>query len=156
MEPAGWKFAATLYGYLPTVGGKLNFPVGSTNSTINVDASTLIGHLKGTFMGTFDAHYDRWGLFVDALYLNVGGSRSQTRDFSIGRTGIPATAAADLNLGLKGFVWTAAGEYRIASDAAWNVDVLAGARMLGVKPTLGWSINGDLGPIALQGRSGSR
>ena len=34
--------------------------------------------------------------------------------------------------------------------------MLAGARMLGVKPTLGWSIQGDLGPIPEAGRSGSK
>ena len=155
MEPAGWKFAATLYGYLPTIGGKLNFPVSSTGGSINVDANTLIGELKGAFMGSFDAHNGRWGVFTDVLYMDVGGSEAKTRDFSIGRVGIPASASADLDLGLKGFVWTVAGEYRVMADPAWTVDVLAGARYLGIEPSLGWSINGDLGPIVLPGRSGS-
>lgn len=155
-ETGKWQFAATIYGYLPTIGGKLNFPVDSGGTSINVDADTLISHLKMTFMGSFDAHYGQWGAFTDVLYLNVGGSKSQTRDFSIGHGGLPATTTADLNLDLKGLVWTLAGEYRVASDPSWKVDVLAGARMLGVKPTLGWSISGDLGPIGIAGRSGSR
>ncbi len=120
-----------------------------------MDANTLIGDLKGAFMGSFDAHNGRWGVFTDVLYMDVGGSQAKTRDFSIGRAGIPASASADLDLGLKGFVWTVAGEYRVASDPAWTVDVLAGARYLGVKPSLEWSINGDLGPIVLPGRGGS-
>ena len=156
MQPAGWTVAATLYGYLPTIGGKLNFPVGSAGGSINVDANTLINDLKGTFMGTLDAHDGRWGVFLDLLYLDVDGSQAQTRDFSIGRVVIPASATGDLNLNLKGFVGTVAGEYRVIAGPAWNVDVLAGARYLGVKPTLGWSIDGDLGPIVLPGRSGSK
>ena len=156
-ESEKWMFTATIYGYLPDIGGKLNFPVDAGGSSINVDASTLIDHLKMTFMGALDVHNGKWGAFTDVLYLDVGGSKSQTHDFSIGRQGIPASTTADLNLDLKGFVWTIAGEYRVASDPkAWTVDVLAGARMLGVKPTLGWSIQGDLGPIPESGRSGSK
>jgi len=34
--------------------------------------------------------------------------------------------------------------------------ILAGARYFGIKPTLGWSIQGDLGPIPESGRSGSK
>ena len=95
-------------------------------------------------------------MFTDVLYLNVAGSKSQTRDFNIGHEGIPASTTADLNLDLKGIVWTIAGEYRVASDSTWTVDALAGARMLGVKPTLDWSFQGDIGPIPESGRSGSK
>jgi hypothetical protein len=151
-----WQFAATIYGYLPTIGGKLNFPVDSGGSSINVDPNTVLNHLKMAFMGSFDAHNGRWGVFTDVLYLDVGGSKSQTRDFSIGNIGLPASTTADLNLNLKGVVGTLAGEYRVASDATWKVEVLAGARLLDVKPTLGWSINGDLGTIGIAGRSGSK
>jgi hypothetical protein len=153
---ANWQFNALLYGYLPTIGGKLSVPVQTGGSNINVDANTIIDNLKMAFMGTLDVHYGRWGAFTDVLYLNVSGSKSQTRDFSIGNIGLPVSTTADLSLDLKGTIWTIAGEYRAISDPAWNVDVLAGARMFGIKPTLGWSINGDLGPIAAPGRSGSK
>jgi hypothetical protein len=155
-DSGSWQFGATLYGYLPTIGGKLNFPVSGGGTSINVDANTLLNHLKMTFMGAFDAHNGKWGVFTDVLYLDVGGSKSQTHDFGIGHEGIPAQTTANLNLDLKGVVWTIAGEYRMAADPTWTVDVLAGARLLGVKPTLGWSIQGELGPIPESGRSGSK
>jgi hypothetical protein len=153
-EPEKWMFTATIYGYLPTIGGNVSFPTGG--SSIDVDANTILSHLKMTFMGTLDAHNGRWGVFTDVLYLDLGGSKSNTRDFSIGHHDIPADTTADLNLDLKGIIWTVAGEYRIVSDPSTKVDVLAGARLFGVKPTLGWSINGDLGPIPESGRSGSK
>ena len=155
-ESGKWQFTATIYGYLPSIGGRLAVPVNTGGSSINVDASTIIDHLKFTFMGTLDAHNGRWGVFTDVLYLDVGGNKSQTRDFSIGNIGLPASTVANLSLDLKGLVWTLAGEYRVVSDPAWTVDVLAGARMFSVKPTLGWSITGDLGPIPEPGRSGSK
>ena len=153
-ESGKWQFSALIYLYLPTIGGKMAFPADGSN--INVDADTLIENLKFAFMGTFDAHNGRWGMFTDVLYLNVGGNKSQTRDFSIGNIGLPANTTADLNLDLKGTIWTLAGEYRVVSDPALKMDVLAGARMFDIKPTLGWSITGDLGPIGAPSRSGSR
>jgi hypothetical protein len=106
-------------------------------------------------MGTLEAHNGRWGLFTDALYLDVSGDTTGTRDFTIGRRDIPADVSADLNLKLKGLLWTVAGEYRLVSDKAWTVDALAGARLFGIKPTIGYSFNGNVGPLPVPGRSGS-
>jgi hypothetical protein len=151
-----WHFGASIYGYLPTIGGSVAFPVGSGGSSINVDANTILDNLKGTFMGSLDAHNGRWGAFTDVLYLNVGGSKSQTRDLSVGNVGLPATTNADLNFDLKGLIWTMAGEYRLMSDPQWTVDFLAGARYASLKPKLSWSFNGDIATLPLPGRSGSK
>ena len=131
-------------------------PASTGGASINVDADTILSNLKMTFMGTLDVHNGRWGAFTDVLYLDIGGSKSNTRDFSIGNIGLPASTTADLNLDLKGTIWTVAGEYRVISDPATKVDLLAGARLFNIKPTLGWSIHGDLGPIPGPGRSGSK
>jgi hypothetical protein len=155
-ETGKWQFSAILYAYLPTIDGSLTIPPDPSSPSINVDAGTIIDNLKFTFMGTFDAHNGRWGVFTDLLYLNVGGDQSKTRDLIIGGGRLPASATADLSLDLKGTVWTIAGEYRVVSDPAWTMDVLAGARLFNVKPTIGWSLNGDLGPLVLPGRSGSK
>ena len=151
-----WQYSAMIYGYLPKIDGSMAFATAAGSPSINVDASTIIDNLKFTVMGTFDAHNGRWGFFTDVLYLDVGGSRSQTRNFSLGNVGIPASANADLNLDLKGVIWTLAGEYRLAADPAWTVDGLAGARYFGVKPTLSWGFNGDISGLPLPGRSGSK
>ena len=56
--PDDWQFRAIIYGYLPDIGGKTTFPAG-TGSSINVDASTIISHLKFTFMGSLEAQKGR-------------------------------------------------------------------------------------------------
>ena len=151
-----WKVGATIYAFLPSIGGQMKFPVEAGGSSLNVDADQIIDSLKFTFMGTLDVHNGRWGFFTDVIYLDVGGSKSNTRDFSIGNTGVPAGTTADLDLDLKGLAWTLAGEYRVAADPAWTVDVVAGARLLDIKPTSTWAIQGDLGPITGPGRTGTR
>ncbi len=154
-EPGPWRYAATVYAFLPKVDGSLGVPMGASSPKFSIDASSIIDNLEFTIMGSFDAHNGRWGVFTDLLYLDVSGSESKTRNFTIGDVALPATATADVSLGLKGVVWTLAGEYRVVSGPAWTLDVLAGARMFDVKPTLGWSIQGDLGSVSVPGRSGS-
>jgi hypothetical protein len=157
-NPAGneadkWMFTASIYGFLPHIGGRLSVPVDAGGDSIDVDAKTIIDHLKFTVMGTFDAHYGNWGAFTDVIYLNVGGNKSNVRT---GTIGVPVETTADLNLDLKGTIWTVAGEYRVISDPAMKMDILAGARLFDVKTTLGWSFHGDIGPIPEPGRNGSR
>jgi len=155
-ESGKWHYTASMYGWVPEINGKINFPDDKGSTDLHVSMSDVLSHLKMTFMGSFDAHNGRWGAFTDFIYVDIGGSKSQKKDFSIGGIGIPATATADTSLDFKGIVWTVAGEYRVAADPAWTVDVLGGARLLQAKPTLGYSISGDLGPIAIPGRDGSK
>jgi hypothetical protein len=155
-ESGKWQFAATIYGWVPAIDGKVNYAGDTRSSDLHLSMHDVLSNLKMTFQGSLDVHNGRWGIFNDVVYVDLGGVKSQTRDFSIGNIGIPATATADLSVDFKATVWTVAGEYRVVSDPAWTVDLLAGARLLDVKPTLGYSINGDLGPIALPGRSGSK
>jgi hypothetical protein len=155
-ETGKWQFSASLNGFVPAIDGKVNYAGDTRSSDIHVSMHDVLSNLKMTFQGTLDVHNGRWGIFNDVFYGDIGGVKSQTRDFSLGNIGIPATASTDLNLGVKTTIWTVAGEYRVVSDPAWTVDLLAGARLLDVKTTLGFSINGDLGPITLPGRSGSK
>ena len=155
-ESSKWQFAAEINGYLPAIDSKVNFPRDLGSTDIHVSVHDLLSHLKMTFMGTFDVHYDRWGVFTDVLYVKEAGNKSRTHDFFIGNVRIPATATTDLDLDLKSWVWTVAGEYRVVSDPAWRVDVLAGARMLDVNTNLGWTITGDIGPIVIPGREGTK
>jgi hypothetical protein len=155
-EAGKWQFSASLNGFVPAIDGKVNYAGDTRSSDIHVSMRGVLSNLKMTFQGSLDVHNGRWGIFNDVVYANIGGVRSQTCDFSLGNIGIPATATTDLNLGVKATVWTVAGEYRVVSDPAWTVDLLAGDRLLDIKTTLGFSINGDLGPIVLPGRSGNK
>src|SRR5262245_60493730 len=151
-----WQFTATLYGWVPTIDQKVNFPGDRGSTDIHVSKSEVLNHLKMTFQGALDAHNGRWGIFNDLFYADLGGVKSRTRDFSVGNIELPASTETDLSLDIKALIWNVAGEYRVVSDPAWTVYRLGGARMLQLKPTLGYSITGDLGPIVLPGREGRK
>src|SRR5688572_20509478 len=78
-----WQFGAVIYGYFPSIGGKTTFPAGPGGS-ISVDSDTVLDSLKFAFMGALEAQKGRWGLFTDVLYVDLGGSKSRTRDLTIG------------------------------------------------------------------------
>ena len=79
-----WQFTATIYGWFPTINGKVNFPGDLGSTDIHVPFHDILDHLKMGGMGALEAHNGHWGVFTDALYLDVGGVKSQRRDFSIG------------------------------------------------------------------------
>jgi hypothetical protein len=90
------------------------------------------------------------------LYVDLGRSKSELHEFSPVGIPISGTAMANLNPHVKAMVRTVAGEYRVVSDPAWTVDVLGGTRLLQVKPTLGYSITGELAPVVTPGRNVSK
>lgn len=148
-SPAGdWKFAASINLYLPSVGGSSSFPVDSIGNPIDVSSNQIIDNLKMTFMGSLGAHNGQWGAFTDILYLNLGNTKSQSRDFTIGNIGLPGGVTADLGWDIKGTIWTTAGEYRLASDpAGLTIDALAGVRLFNMRQELNWALSADIPPI---------
>ena len=150
-----WTFQAIVYAYLPDVGGSTAFPERSGSSSINVNTDQILSDLNFTFMGTLEARKGRWGLFTDFIYLDMSGDQNGTRNFRIGGNQIPASLSANLDLGIKGTLWTLAGEYLAVNDASTTLYVLGGARMLDVKETLSYSLSADIGPFSGPGRSGT-
>jgi hypothetical protein len=139
-----WQFNASIYGWLPDIGGNTTFPAG-TGSSINVDASQIIDSLKFTFMGTLAAQKGSWGVFTDLIYLDVGGSKDKTRDIIVDGRPLPVGVTADAQLDLKSLIWTLAGSYRVVNQPDSKFDVFAGARLAEIKQTLGWQFSADLG-----------
>lgn len=150
-----WRFHAILYGYLPSIGGTTTFPQIGASDSATIDADKILKNLKFAFMGTLDANKGRWGVTTDVMYVNVGDTKSGTRDISIGGTQIPAGASASVDLDVKGWVWTVAGTYDVVPDPQVRLQLLAGARLLSAKENLSWQLGGKVGPIPLPGRQGS-
>ncbi len=149
-----WQFRATIYAYLPSVGGSSDFPVDSGNS-VGFDSSKIIDNLRFAFMGTLEAQKGRWGAFTDIMYLDLSNSKSGTRDLTIGSGQIPAGVTANTDFTIKGAVWTLGGNYRLAATPDYTFDVLAGARLFSIKESLGYSFSADVGPFSGAGREGS-
>jgi hypothetical protein len=154
-----WEYSASIYLWLPAIGGDTSFPSSGGGSgggsSIDVSAEDVIDALKMAFMGTISAKKDKWGLWSDLVYADFGASKSGSRDFTIGNVGIPANVDAKLSLDLKTWIWTVAGTYEFAKTPKYTADFLFGARYLDVTETLDWSINGDISGLPPVSRSGS-
>ncbi len=150
-----WQFSSTVYLWLPDIHGTVNFPVLGTSQDIGVDANTLLNHLNLAALGAFDVHHGAWGAFTDVIYMNVGATKSNTSNFTIGNIGIPVATTADLRWSMKSWIVTVAPEYRVVADTAWTLDLLVGVRYLSLSNTLDWSITGALGPLPPVNRTGT-
>lgn len=153
-QPGAWQYSGSVYGYLPSLGGKTRFPAPAGASTVDVSAEQILNSLDFAFMGMFQAHNGRWGVFSDLIYLDASADRAGSQDFTIGNTAIPAGTSASLGLQVKGLVWTLAGEYRVLPDPRITIDLLGGTRLFSLKQELAYAISGNLGPMAPAGRSG--
>jgi len=150
-----WHYGATLYLYGPRIDANFALPKRSGEGTVSVDTSNFFDSINGAFMGAFEASNGQWGLFTDYLYVDVSGSKSATRDFSIGRMDVPASVTGDVDVGVKGSAWTIAGLYRLQSTPESKVDLVFGARLLDIKPRVSFSLHGDLATIPIESRGGS-
>ncbi len=97
-----WQYRASIYGCLPDLSGSTNFPAGA-GSSISVDADKIISNLKFAFTGSFEAQKGRWGAFNDVMYLNLGSSKSGTRDLTIGGTPYPPVLLPTLRSTSRGW-----------------------------------------------------
>jgi hypothetical protein len=122
---------------------------------LNVNASQIIANLKFVAMGTLSAQKDHWGAFTDLVYVNVGASKSGTRDLTVGGVTLPVGITADATLDVKSVVWTLAGSYRVVAEPNTSLDVFAGARLLELEQRLGWQFSADIGGITPPPRNGS-
>ena len=151
-----WQFQASIYGYLPSIGGTTTFPPGGGGgSSVTVDSSNILDNLNFAFMGSFEAAKGPYGVYTDVVYFNLGSDRTQSRDITIGGA-LPAGATADIHYDLKGLMWTLAGMWRAVAKPGYKLDVLAGTRMLRVDQTLNWQLSGNIGAVGLPDRAGSR
>lgn len=150
-----WQFTGTIYGYFPTLGGKTTFPQATDGTSVTMDADKVLEDLKFVFMGSLDARKGRWGAFTDVIYMDLGNTKSGTRDFTLGGHDLPADVQANVSYDLKGWAWTLAGTYVAIESPEHVMQVIGGARMLKLDPKVSWELTGNIGPIPAPGRAGS-
>ena len=149
------QWGASIYGWFPNMDITTHFPTGASGPSIDVDASDALAALKFAFAGTLEVSNGRWGAFTDVVYVDVGGDESNSRNFTVGRAGVPAGITLDATADIKTWFWTLAGTYRISDTPRNKTDLMFGARMLSVDQTLDYSISGNFASIGLPEHSGS-
>ena len=150
--PDDWRFNATIYAWLPSINMDLSFPTGG--SSAEVTGSDILDALNFTFMGALGAQKGKWGLWTDVIYLDLSSSTKQTRDITVDGQDLPVGVTGKAELTVTGWLWTTEGTYRVIDEPHYQMDVLAGARMLDLGTDLKWSLTGNLGDPPLIDASG--
>jgi len=151
-----WKFEASLYAFLPTISGTSTFPPPAGTTSASVDIGTILDNLKMTFMGSFEARRGQWGVLADVIYLDLGNTKEQSQALALGGISLPADINAKVSYDLKGWISTLAGTYRLVGDSDYTADLVLGARVLNLRPSLNWSLTGNVASIPVLDRQGSR
>lgn len=150
-----WQFGGQIYMFLPSVDAQSKFPSDGTDPGVSVNVGKIIDELQFVFMGSLEAKKGRWGAMTDVIYLDIGGDHSGTRDLAIGEIPIPASASAAVDYNLEGWIGMFAGEYAVVSQPAHTMDVFSGARVIEIEQQIDWELQGDIGGISEEGRSGN-
>ena len=158
-QPGGgtesWQFGVSIYGWFPDIAGQTSFTPPGGGGEFEIDIDNILDNLEFTLMGTFDARKGRWGILTDAIYMDVGNSKTGVREASVGGIELPVTATANVNLDIESWIWTVAGYFRAVDQTGLTLDVLAGARYLDVEQTVIWDLTGDIGSIDPSYRTGA-
>jgi opacity protein-like surface antigen len=109
----GWNGKFMLYGWLPVINGKQQGPDGEP--LVDLNANDVLSRLDMAFMGAAEIRKDRWGLLLDAIYVDL----SNEGEWLQGRV----TTDTGVKLGM----YTVAAAYRVYEDKGF-VDVYGGGR----------------------------
>jgi len=154
-ETEPWQFGVSIYGWFPDITGQTSFTHTDGSGEFEIPIDNILDNLEFTLMGTFDVRKGRWGILTDAIYMDVGNSKTGVREASIGGIQLPVDATADVNLDIKSLIWTLTGYYRALDQTGLTLDVVAGARYLDVEQKVNWDVTGNVGSIPVPGRTGT-
>lgn len=164
----GWKFSVMPYLWLPSVDGQLNYGPprqGGGSPNVSIDAEKVLDALEMAAMISGSARKDRWVIATDFIYLNMGTDKSKVRSVDLnpgpGRVNVATSSiSGDVDVDLKGTIWTLAGGYSVVQTPGVNIDLVAGFRYLGLETTTDWKLKAAVtgthsGRTATFSRSGS-
>lgn len=107
------KYYASLYFWAAGIGGE-----SSQGSDIDVSFSDILDSLNMTYMGNVGAQKGKWTFSADIIYMDLGVKDNIS------------------NIKLKAWIVTPSVGYRVMESEQANLDLLAGARYLYMKPRL--------------------
>ncbi len=115
-----WNYSAAIYLWGAAIGGTT-----VDGQEVDISFSDIVDKLDFGYMGHFDAQKGKWTIAADAVYLKVGDN-------------VPAPGPID-KLQFRSWIVTPYAAYNVVESGQWNLDLLAGARYLYMKPKLTFS-----------------
>lgn len=133
-----WQFDAQVYIWAADFGGELN-----NGATFDVPFSTMVDNLKMGFYGSFEARKDKWLVFTDVVYLNIG------TDAVTEPPGDFLFDASFRDVKLKGGAINLVGGFNLSAKGRSRIDFIAGVRYLDLGSEFGLNVTrlGETTPV---------
>jgi len=142
-ETDRWGFELSVYVWLPTIEGKLNYDIPGSDDTLEVDPGTILEDLQMTGMLAFRAKKRRWSALADLIYLDMADSKESSVPLSIG-SNLELDVGARMEL--QGWIAGLAGAYDVIQTERATLGVLAGLRYFSMETELAIQVDGPLPP----------
>jgi hypothetical protein len=149
-----WRFSTTIYGWLPTLSGDASIQLKQNRDvSLEMDPGDVLSALNFAAFLAAEAEKGRWGVATDLIYLDLGGTERNARDFTLGGIELPADASAKIGWDLSGWVWTTGVTWLALEGPRHPLKLVGGARMLDLTTEAKIDLEGNVGGIPLPGRS---
>ncbi|KQW83854.1 hypothetical protein [Brevundimonas sp. Root1279] len=149
-----WRFSITPYLFLPAIEGQLRFNPPPTNDgapRVAIDAQDILEALNFAFMVTADAHYGRFGVMTDLMYVDL--SAQNARVDQILRPGgiIDVPVDVDTSVDFNAWLWTGAFGVEFGDPGALTFEPFLGFRYMRNEVDLDWAFVGPVGQFPQTG-----
>ena len=124
-----WEWGGALYLWGAGIGGTT-----AEGDDIDVSFNDIIDNLDMAFMGVLQAQKGKWTLLADVIYLDVSAGQTSTANL------IGQPVSADLDVGLKSWIVTAAAAYEVYETDTTRLNILGGGRYLYMDADLDFEI----------------
>jgi opacity protein-like surface antigen len=119
--PGGWEFEASPYIWLAGVDGSFRAgPPILPSANVDWSAGDVLSHLSVGAMGALEGRKDKWGFWLDAIYVNLSGGGVR-----------PGGRFSSVDGEIKEQIYTFAGTYRVV-DGPTKLDAVGGLRYVDI------------------------
>ncbi|KJS29131.1 MAG: hypothetical protein VR64_21525 [Desulfatitalea sp. BRH_c12] len=143
-----WSFMIQPYIWFPTIDSELRYtalPNGSSGSPeIKVYPDDWLENLDLAVLLTAGVRKGEWSFVADFTYLDLSSSESAVKNINFGGDLVSTSLDAGTEVGMKGFVTTFAGGYRVIDGQILKTDLVAGARYLWLEADTDWKLSADV------------
>ncbi|NOR56062.1 MAG: hypothetical protein GQ531_07615 [Sulfurovum sp.] len=126
-QSSQWEHELTIYGWLPTLGGTLNYTIpGDPTDPTDPDTegeSSVLDNIDAVFMGSYEIRKDKWSFLIDGIYYKMSDAQAVTVNLLLNRT---LTAGSQQEF--TSWIVSGYAGYNLIDNDQGRLDMIAGVR----------------------------
>ncbi|MEE8588658.1 MAG: hypothetical protein V3S80_04855 [Sulfurimonadaceae bacterium] len=139
VENGEWKQSLSIYGWLPSFSGTLNYNIpGEGDDPDRTGESSILDNIDGVFMGTYEVSKNKWSFLGDVIYLKMSDSQEGSISLPpiLDRPSLQIGSDQELTLWLVSVY----GGYNTVNNDNVTLDIIAGMRYLSLDTDVSFTL----------------